>query len=218
MEWRSIDLVDPEEIYRRDLETLTIGTLARDLLLANLTPDQRALYERHGYFDVDVSSDVYRLNPDITVRLRDGDRYCLVVPGCPLADQLLARKLLLENDPEKFFVIANHFPSHESSRTAIRPRIRRDQHGQLMNLIHICLEHEGLPSSAVRIRTCYRDFDHCILVTWLIFEDYGVWFEIDRAHFFSGGTVEALTPVVEAACRQLREKTFGAECGSNEPN
>ena len=80
---------------------------SRRLLVENLTPEQGIDFERHGYFKVESQGEEYEVRDNITVRVRDGARFCVVYPGLPVYDQMLARKLDLEHRPEMFFKIAN---------------------------------------------------------------------------------------------------------------
>lgn len=86
-------------------------TKAQQLLLENLTPTQANEYYARRSFHVEVRGLQYRLEPGITVREKDGARFCAVGEGLPPGDQLLARKLLLENSPDEFFRVANRLDS-----------------------------------------------------------------------------------------------------------
>ena len=90
------------------------------LLWKHLTPDQRAQYrmfvqgldhEGHSFIVTgNATHDHYRIFESGSVlRLRDGHRFCLVLTGepVPVADMLLAKKLLLENDERLFLATAN---------------------------------------------------------------------------------------------------------------
>lgn len=82
---------------------------SRALLIENLTEDQRKQFAATESFTVVVNNEEYELKKDITIRKRDGARLCAVVPdNLPAYDQMLARKLALENDPESFFTVANN--------------------------------------------------------------------------------------------------------------
>jgi hypothetical protein len=85
---------------------------AEALLLSWLSPCQRAQYRLHGWFDVlTPGSSRYRIRPDRVVRL-DGRRcaYCIeATPWVPAADQMLAKKLLLETDERRFLATAHRY-------------------------------------------------------------------------------------------------------------
>jgi hypothetical protein len=85
---------------------------AEALLLGWLSPGQRAQYRRHGWFEVVTpSGNRYRIWPRKVVRL-DVHRsaYCIeAIPWVPAADQMLARKLLLETDERRFLATAHRY-------------------------------------------------------------------------------------------------------------
>jgi hypothetical protein len=101
---------------------------AERLLLDSLNPAQREEFVRSGNvrFSVELTIDcnnerhhaplaprgryVISRSHIYNVRGPDGARYCLQVPGAPLCDTLLAQKLLLETDPQRFFAVANRQP------------------------------------------------------------------------------------------------------------
>jgi hypothetical protein len=77
-----------------------------------LSPDQRAHYESHGSFMVDVPGrGTFCILPRTAfnvVQLGSGDAYCCICETpVPLPDLMLAQKLMLELAPEGFFSIAN---------------------------------------------------------------------------------------------------------------
>ena len=86
---------------------------ARRLLLRLLNPAQRLEFERYGYFAVLVPgrgkfwilpSRVFNVLHSAT-----GHSYCgTPQTEIPLSDLMLAQKLLLENNPDLFFAVANH--------------------------------------------------------------------------------------------------------------
>ena len=85
---------------------------AQELLLRTLSPDQRAQWDAHRFFLVDVPNrGTFRILPRTAfnvVQVGSGDIYCCVSESpVPLADLMLAQKLMLELDPERFFSIAN---------------------------------------------------------------------------------------------------------------
>lgn len=126
--WR-VD-VDPEAEKRRKKAEKT----ARELLVKCLTPAQRADFEKNQAFDVEVTAGGsfrarhtradplgqrglewgagrYRIAKGSAfnvTHVESGTRYCVVAAeSVPVYDQMLAQKLLLENEPAKFFETAN---------------------------------------------------------------------------------------------------------------
>jgi hypothetical protein len=92
---------------RREAETR-----AEALLLGWLSPRQREQYRSHGWFDVVTpGGNRYRIRPTKVVRL-DALRsvYCIeATPWVPAADQMLAKKLLLETDERRFLATAHRY-------------------------------------------------------------------------------------------------------------
>jgi len=86
---------------------------ARQLLLRVLNPVQRDEFSRYGHFTVDaVGWGRFRVLSRTTFNVLNtgtGMSFCagLDIP-VPLADLMLAQKLILENDPGRFFRVANH--------------------------------------------------------------------------------------------------------------
>jgi hypothetical protein len=81
-----------------------------------LNPTQRREFELHSYFSVNVPGrGRFWIFPWRSLNVVDpgtGDCYCGVPEGrLPVYDLMLAQKLLLENDPEPFFRVANRHPS-----------------------------------------------------------------------------------------------------------
>lgn len=98
---------------------------ARELLLRVLSPAQKAEFQRYGYFAVEVAKrGRFLILPSTlfnVLHVATGRSYCAVPRGeTPLADLMLAQKLLLEDDPEQFFKVANHrcelIPGHLDER------------------------------------------------------------------------------------------------------
>ena len=86
---------------------------AEALLLAWLSPDQRAQYRARGRFEVVTSAGHrYRICPGGVVRLDPrGWAYCIEATSpAPVADELLATKLLLETDEHSFLLTAHAYP------------------------------------------------------------------------------------------------------------
>jgi hypothetical protein len=88
---------------------------AEALLLAWLSPGQRAQYRSRrwrGRFEVTTAAGHrYRVCPGGVVRLdRRGAAYCIEATSrVPLADELLAVKLLLETDERAFLATAHRY-------------------------------------------------------------------------------------------------------------
>jgi len=88
---------------------------AKQLLLRMLSDSQREELNVHGYFSVQVPGrGLFCIFPRTVfnvLEVRTGDRYCCVPEvEVPLWDLMLAQKLLIENDPQQFFAIANRKP------------------------------------------------------------------------------------------------------------
>jgi hypothetical protein len=85
---------------------------AEALLESWLSPPQRAQYRARGCFDVVTpAGSRYRICPRKVVRL-DARRsaYCIEArPWIPEADQMLAKKLLLETDERRFLATAYRY-------------------------------------------------------------------------------------------------------------
>jgi hypothetical protein len=89
---------------------------AEALVLAWLSPDQRAQYRSRGRFEVTTTAagHRYRVCPGGVVGLDPrGWAYCIEASSpVPVADELLAFKLLLETDEQQFLAIAHRYPYH----------------------------------------------------------------------------------------------------------
>jgi hypothetical protein len=86
---------------------------AEALLLAWLSPDQRAQYLSRGRFEVTTAAGHrYRVCPGGVVRLNPrGWAYCIEATSpVPVADEMLAYKLLLETDERRFLATAHRYP------------------------------------------------------------------------------------------------------------
>jgi hypothetical protein len=85
---------------------------ATELLVRLLDSRQRREFERHGFFPVTVAGrGEFVILPSRffnVLHVATGDCYCAVPRGdVPLPDLMLSQKLVLENDPERFFRVAN---------------------------------------------------------------------------------------------------------------
>jgi hypothetical protein len=87
-------------------------TSAEALLVSWLSPRQREQYHLHGWFDVVTQGGSrYRIRRGKVVRM-DARRYAYCVeatPWVPEADQMLAKKLLLETDERRFLATAYRY-------------------------------------------------------------------------------------------------------------
>lgn len=85
---------------------------AEALLLNWLSPRQREQYRSHGWFDVVTpGGNRYRIRAGRVVRL-EARRcvYCIEASAwVPVADELLAKKLLLETDEQRFLATAHRY-------------------------------------------------------------------------------------------------------------
>jgi hypothetical protein len=109
-------LVDPIQQAREALARRRQARLrAEALLLAWLSPDQRAQYLARGRFEVTTAAGHrYRVCPGGVVRLDPrGWAYCIEATcPVPVADEMLAFKLLLETDERLFLATAHRYPYH----------------------------------------------------------------------------------------------------------
>jgi hypothetical protein len=102
---------------RRSWETLVRRREARmraeALLWAWLSTAQRKQYRRKRWFEVTtISGRRYRILRGGVVRLDPrGSGYCIEATSpVPVADEMLANKLLLETDERRFLATAHRFP------------------------------------------------------------------------------------------------------------
>lgn len=102
---------------------------ARHLLISLLNARQRADFQSYGYFVVTMHTGrIFCVLPRFVFNVVDlcsGDRYCCMPEvDIPLADLMLAQKLLLESDPETFFAVANRNSDYMGESVASRPHVR----------------------------------------------------------------------------------------------
>ena len=86
---------------------------AEALLWAWLSPAQRTQYRARRWFEVTTTSGRrYRILRGGVVRLDPrGSAYCIEATSpVPVADEMLANKLLLETDERRFLATAHRFP------------------------------------------------------------------------------------------------------------
>jgi hypothetical protein len=81
------------------------------LLLGWLSPSQRAQYLERGWFEVRTVTGRYRIGRGAIVRLEPrGSAYCIEATSpVPVADEMLANKLLLETDERRFLATAHRY-------------------------------------------------------------------------------------------------------------
>jgi hypothetical protein len=85
---------------------------AEALLWAWLSPAQRSQYRARRWFEVTTTSGRrYRILRGGVVRVRPhGSAYCIeATSSVPVADEMLANKLLLETDERRFLATAHRF-------------------------------------------------------------------------------------------------------------
>jgi len=96
---------------------------AEALLLAWLSPGQRAQYRARGWFEVTTAAGHrYRVRRGGIVRLDPrGSAYCIeAVSPVPVADEMLANKLLLETDERRFLATAHRYRDTDQPRRGRR--------------------------------------------------------------------------------------------------
>jgi hypothetical protein len=107
-------LVGPIRRYRDALVRRRQARLrAEALLWAWLSPAQRSQYRARRWFEVTTTSGRrYRILRGGVVRVRPrGSGYCIeATSSVPVADEMLANKLLLETDERRFLATAHRFP------------------------------------------------------------------------------------------------------------
>ena len=93
---------------------ITVGASARAvaLLLRTLDPGQRQRFLRRGHFTVKAPGwGEFEILPRCifnVISLQSGITYCAAPDiQVPIADLMLAQKLILENEPAKIFSVAN---------------------------------------------------------------------------------------------------------------
>jgi hypothetical protein len=86
---------------------------AEALLWARLSPAQRRQYRARPWFEVTIASGRrYRVLRGGVVRVKPrGSGFCIEATSpVPVADEMLANKLLLETDERRFLATAHSFP------------------------------------------------------------------------------------------------------------
>lgn len=83
---------------------------SKELLLSLLNKQQKEEFLKTGCFSVAGPNEPLSIQDryNFSVQCKTTRmKYCLVVPGVPIYDQMAALKLLIESDPEEFFQKAN---------------------------------------------------------------------------------------------------------------
>src|SRR3990167_11414180 len=175
---------------------------SRALLVANLTPEQRHEFEAKESFTVKVKDEAYEVRPDITERLGDHARFCAVIPGLPVYDQMLARKLYLERDPEAFFKAANLF----SPRNRLRDRAYRIDPAFAEQAFRVAVMHafrqRGMDATLIEITIERRSMDHAYSISLTYARRWYVDRVFDIEHFYN----ENLEAVLESLANILADK------------
>lgn len=107
---------------------------ARELLIRNLDAGQEKSFKKDGSFRVTAKdSKVYTIKTarSFNVVAEDGTKYCGQLADTPIEDQMLAQKLLLEHEPEKFFKNANVSPA-AGTTTATEIEMRNRQYADML--------------------------------------------------------------------------------------
>jgi hypothetical protein len=118
--------------WRGDVAQEQAAERARGLLLRLLSPKQRASFEATHAFAAtgQKTGHVYSIREERQINITcttTGDRWCYVCPDVPICDQLVAQKLLIEGDEERFLSVASgtpwaRSPSFMESRPALSER------------------------------------------------------------------------------------------------
>lgn len=114
--------IEAQDEMDMELRSKSGKKTARELLVRHLTPAQLDTFEEHEYFFVDVkpesrrgvigwSEGQYKIAAQHSfnvTHVETKEAFCVVAAEpVPIYDQMLTQKLLLENEPEKFFAKAN---------------------------------------------------------------------------------------------------------------
>lgn len=188
---------------------------SRKLLLENLTLEQRGEFERDGTFKVDVDGETYELRPDITERLSDKARFCAVVPGLPVYDQMLARKLHLERDPESFFKVANNLTApRQADWTRQRAQVGRPpQSRELYEYFQIAMMHafreRGMDARLLEVVVADVDFRHSVEVRVRYAECYQALSMVDCRHLQFDNLAEIVRQQAGLVASRINEMVEG---------
>ena len=165
---------------------------SRQLLIANLTPEQRHEFEAENQFTVRTGSEEYRHKPEITERISDGTRYCAILPDTPVYDQMLARKLHLERDPDTFFRVANVFGVPRSRLSAI---------DSWFDYFRVAVFHEcdryGMDRRLIEIQQTQDDLGHRIQIGLRYANRYNYMQFLDADHIRCNNLADILRTTAE---------------------
>lgn len=111
---RMVEFGQGHVAYDFDCHTEEADAKALATLNGQLTKEQRHQLRERRYFKVRGRDgrhyEIHHARAFNVVR-EDGARFCVQTPDTPVADQMLAQKLYLENDPKSFFENANMLPA-----------------------------------------------------------------------------------------------------------
>lgn len=133
--WEALRLEREEERKRQEEIRKIAESKAEKLLLAILTPEQRADYLNNRRFFMQVNGQMFRIDYGQTGNVKRvdpqtrevTDSYCIHPSGrhgCPNQDVMLAQKLMLETNMAAFMKTANH---HRVRRGPNDPRYQEAQ-------------------------------------------------------------------------------------------
>jgi hypothetical protein len=119
--------IEPRYLYGWDMagppEDPKAKQKARELLLRNLDAGQEKSFKKDGEFRVtakDGKAYTIKTARSFNVVGPDGTKYCGQLRDTPVEDQMLAQKLLLEHEPDKFFKNANVSPAQQPTTDEVR--------------------------------------------------------------------------------------------------
>lgn len=118
--WQHVNPADLYVDWAAPKEDPKAKQKARQLLMRNLDAGQLKSFENDGSFRVTAKDGkVYTVKTarSFNVVAEDGTKYCGQLVETPIEDQMLAQKLLLEHEPEKFFKNANVSPAIAQNMT-----------------------------------------------------------------------------------------------------
>lgn len=134
LRWSAVQ--DPTHWWTGPVEDQKAKEKARQLLLRNLDAGQEKSFKKDGSFRVtSKGGKVYTIKTarSFNVVAEDGTKYCGQTVDTPIEDQMLAQKLLLEHEPEKFFKNANVSPAQDAM-TATEINVRYSQIADMVRL------------------------------------------------------------------------------------
>lgn len=173
---------------------------SKNLLIENLTEPQRAEFLRDGEFTVDSNGEKYTLKENITVKA-DGTRLCAIAPGLPTYDQMLARKLALENAPELFHSVAIRVRGTPGlGQTAnLRNQV-------MIDFIRAVFEHRGFRADRVQVNVDRDAQSEYRIVITVRYGHHGASTRVDEGHLAYGNYADAIRPAVEDMAHGLQHQ------------